>query len=281
MGITLENDDQVRLQLLQYADDVYDLDSQNEEDSPPATALPDPRVVPDIVLFEAAGETVTGSDAIRYRYRIGWATDNEKINMSHFAVRWRATGETKWNSTDVPYIGNGLGGAQLHQFDLYVLPVTAHEIELEAVNKLGVRGTTFASSLTPIASLGTVVAPSYVHVASTTTGIIIKWTSAPPTARMKIYIATASNNFADASLLVTSGGQSHEVGLAINQTAYFWLLPVNYSGANGPLIPPLDDSGYYGISGLQTYASDTAAGAAGLTTGDQYKNSLGVVRVKS
>jgi len=152
MGVRLESDDQVRLQLMQYADAVYDLDSQNDEDSPPPTGLPDPRVVADIEIF-AAGKfnTPNGDGTNRYYYRLEWGTLVDNLHLRGFNVRWRVAGVSGWNSAIIPYYHQNLGSpGRLHYFDLYVPPLTSHEVELEAFNSIGVVGNTYSASLTGI-----------------------------------------------------------------------------------------------------------------------------------
>lgn len=152
MGISLEGDDQVRLQLTQYADDVYDLESQNEADSPPATALLDPRTVSDIELFGAAKlSQPNGDGTTRYYYALEWATLYDVANLRGFNLRWREVGVADWQSTIIPYQTNPTSyPGRLHAHFLYVRPGVSHEVELEAFNSLGVVGATFASTLTPL-----------------------------------------------------------------------------------------------------------------------------------
>jgi len=150
MAVELLPDDHVKLQLRQYADDVYDLDSQNEADSPPPSSLPDPRVVSAIELFEAGRfATPNGDGTNRYYYRLAWGTLVDNAHLRGFNIRWRETGETYWHSTVVPYnyIDFGTAPGRLHYFDLYVVPETPHEVEVEAFNSLGVRGAVTAASL--------------------------------------------------------------------------------------------------------------------------------------
>ena len=151
MSITLESDDQVKVQLIQYADDVYDLDNQNEEDSPPPTVFTDPRVVQPIVLFEAAYIPQSNGDGTtRYIARLGWATEFAEVFLKGFHLRWRAMGATDWNSQIINYVSDGTPYGQFHQHDLNLPAGISHQIELNAFNSLGVNGPKWENDLTPI-----------------------------------------------------------------------------------------------------------------------------------
>ena len=157
MGITLESDDQVRFQLVQYADEVYDLDSQNDEDSPPPTALPDPRVAAAIELPEALVVASSNGDGThRYYYLLTWITLDNDVNTRGFYLRWRETGEAQWQSTSIlynPYIEGYLGVGGIHNYKLYATPATTYEIELKAYNSLGVTGVPWTTALTAITAI--------------------------------------------------------------------------------------------------------------------------------
>lgn len=288
MAITLESQDVVRLQLQQYADEVYDLDNQNDEDSPPPTNLPDPRLVPGVEVFEIyLFSTVAGDGSTRDYIQPVWRSTYDSPNLEAFRLRWRPVGTDPWQFIELPIdavYSEGIG-QRYQTIDIDIYRGTLYEIEIRCVNRLGVEGEAYTNDTILIGSLIPAAPgkPTSVRAAGYVSGNVITWTKGARATLTEIYRTTGGLDDYDsgnAELIATTDGTSHIDVLAWGTVANYWLRSFN-PGGYSDLQPDTDSLSLVSTAGLQTYADDIAAGAAGLLTGDMYLDPSGNVRVKA
>ncbi len=304
IGISMESDDTVRLQLMQYADEVYDLDSQNQEDSEPPTYLPDPRFVP-----PPAPETIDldyqalPPDFIpRANVLVAWRMDSGLVTQ--YIVSYRArprntsgTGYGDWGDWQQFTIDNleerlfspppPLGadftgvGTWVRQLD----PLSQLEYRVKAVNSLGVQSEWSAVNQVNVPGDATPPAtPTNLRLIGHPNGIRLSWTAADTReyVRYQVWRVLAGEGFAftGATLIATITGTNYLDPLPPGTLGGYWVRPYTVYGTVGVANPATNDFPIGGYAGLQTYASDAAAGAAGLVEGDLYKDGSGNVKVK-
>lgn len=292
MAISIESDDQVRLQLRQYADDVYDLDSQNDEDSPPPTNLPDPRVVrkPSVVFGNGYYEDYPDG-TWRCWVVMEWIMQYvPPANLSHFEVRWRPAGTDFWTATTVlpdnfqvfdttPGSDEGeviTGDAYIYRHEFDALQLIEYEMEVRAVNLLGVRGLPAIDVAVGAGSLVPASAPANVHLSGDPNGIRLRWDAPSAGTSTEIYRTLESfgtGSFSGATKIATVTGSLYTDLLPITTVAGYWLRHLSASGVAGAYSPAETGEGAITGAGVPAYASDADAGAAGLIAGDLWRDS--------
>jgi hypothetical protein len=291
MQISIESDDQVKLQLRQYADAVYDLDSQNAIDSPIPTNLPVPEVVAAPLIewnpiVNNPGPTAaapgylptwrisllaTAKDAFAEQYTIAYSQDPAYFGWSEQTFRVPNADQSEISVIDVPHAPvylymraravrdsgavspwvNFLPGGRLN-LRLYVPGVQNYVDNVRAIGHQN--------------------------------GVQLRWDRYTDDLSVKTEIRRAGFtsgifNPENAQLLAIVDGESYldPAPLTVSAaTAYlYWVGFKNVYMAIGTFPPPI-----YGRSGLREYADDAAAAADGLETGDLYKLSTGEVMTK-
>lgn len=133
MATELLPDGEVKLQLAEYAEEVYDLTVSYEDDSESDTTLPDPRSVEapadlDLATGQALA-LVLADGTVQARVRATW----EAVDAfpSRHEVRWRQQTETKWTSGQVE-----------GDVTEYIIPALQagvnYTVEVRTINSLGV-----------------------------------------------------------------------------------------------------------------------------------------------
>jgi len=285
MGITLESEDVVRLQLQQYADEVYDLDSQNDQDSPPPTTLPDPRLVPGVQVFEIYPFTNINPDgSIRTFFQPVWRSIYDSPNLESFRLRFRPVGADVWQFIELPVdavLSEGIAD-RYQTIDIDVRGGVLYEMQIRCVNRLGVESAPYTNSGLIIGGL-LPIRPTSVRAAGHVTGVVLTWTKGTGAVSTQVYRTTGGvDNFnsGNAVLIALTEGNSHIDSMAWGITANYWLRSYNAAGLSVTQ-PAATSLSLVALSGLQTYASDALAGAAGLLTGDTYLDASGTLKVKA
>lgn len=286
MGISLESDDQVRLSLLQYADDVYDNYSTNEEDSPFSSSLPDPRFVPGIEIYEIYPfETPQPDGTTRTYFQPVWRSAIDSMNLKGFRLRWREFGvEAPWQFLELPLDAAASEGLldRYQTIEIDVSRGVTYELEIWCFNRLGVDGVHYENSSLLIGSLPAPAKPTALRAAGYTSGVLLSWTPGADATATEIWRTLASGTFTDypAVLIATVSGASYLDVLAWGQDCTYWARSVKTLASPSIYYPAITVNAVVAVSGLQVYANDAAAGAAGLLTGDQYLNASNQIVVK-
>jgi len=288
MAIELVSNDEVKLQLQEYAVEVYDVTSANDQDSTPDTLLPDPRdgEEAEFESFTPESRVQNGTTVTFWTVTVGPLTGSKGL-IDRFVLRYRpvVTGLGGWTELTASAIGEDDPTA------VFEVPAARGQVmsfETWAISSLGLPGPRIATSR-EYPQPGVPGAPTGLHVAGDPQGIRVRWTNDPGVGTSPITeIWTANMGFADpplvtttptvgAFLLARASGQSY-VDLVdtsgIARRAY-WVRHVTASGGVGPFALSKDQ-----FAGLRTFADDASAGAAGLIQGDMYKLATGAVVVK-
>lgn len=286
MGISLESDDQVRLQLQQYADEVYDLDSQNEEDSPPPTNLPNPLTTVPILSFTSSTfEEERGDGTVHTSFILEWVTKVDSTNHAGFAVRWRVVGAEGWTTVELKDLSawplEVLGVMYyVYNYEVAAPRLVNYEAEVRALNKLGIQSDPEYLNMGSIGGSSVPTAPSGLHLSGDAQGIRLRWTKGALAVRTEIRGSLSANDFANSEFLASVTGAGYLDVRPVATLMAYWVRSVSASGVPSAWTPPSSGAGSPYYAGLSYYADDAAAAAGGLTTGDLYKDGSHKVVVK-
>lgn len=129
--IDLQNNDEVRVQLLEYNADVYDITSTNEDEQPPGTTLPDPRDVDPVTGFTLSPGSGDGLGAY---IDASWLP-SESTGVIGYDIEWGqdsiAPGGVGWSSSRI-------GRPDAYSFRITgLLPTTLYRVRVRARNSIG------------------------------------------------------------------------------------------------------------------------------------------------
>lgn len=295
MQISLENDDSVRLHLRQYADDVYDLDSQNEIDSPPPTNLPQPEsLLPVLVTLNnalglyGADLTVAAPDYVPVATIYLTIRGNNAFLSGYIVAHSKDPTQYGWVET---FISAEASQGDSFNYKLENVPNSRWAyIRARPVSVSGMAGDwsniAMPNGRFPLYAYWPAIDTFVPNVRAIghPSGVLLRWdrTSDSPTIKTEIRRAGFLSGIFEpstATRVAVVDGESYidPVPMTVSAaTVYlYWLQYVDTYGQEGGFYPPIT-----GRSGLRTYADDAAAGADGLETGDLYKLSTGEVITK-
>lgn len=289
MGVTITPEDEVRLQLRQYADVVYDLDSQNAEDSPPPTNLPDPRLVRAPLFLEATGLVERRIDgSYRTKLRAMWYVEGPvPVSLSAFELRWgpNVPGIAS-TSVRVPSDNSGtLSGLApipdpfvAYGYEFEADPDIEYHLEVRSVNQLGVTSQPVVYNVRfgdVSGSFGTPEPPTAVKTTGLPGGARIRWTLGANSSGVQVWVSKGNASFSAAKLLDATPANVFDApapsttpGAAVY--VYFWLRPFNSYGEFGSFSPSTSGAGYTQVNAPGAYADEASAIAAGLVSGDYW-----------
>jgi hypothetical protein len=285
MGFERTPENDVRLQLQEYATEVYDVTSANDQDSEPDTLLPDPRAVTAVEFFEVFPLVRTVNGVEQPYLSLIWNPVDGDTNVETYVVQWRiATGQA-WNVIE---FSAASPTGRLNPFsdfriqDIDVLPGQTYILQLYAINRLGIAGEV-AERTIAIADPTPALVPTALRASAVASGIQLAWTNASDftsihriaVRRQEPPTGSPGANFNESVPAGSVNGQSFTDTVPVAGRLYhYWIQSVTGSGGASAWVGPATLT-----AGLPEYADNAAALAGGLIAGDQYQDSSGNVRV--
>lgn len=239
MSMSLRNNDEVEVALLEYDDDVYNYNAIDEVDSTPDTLLPDMNTVAAPSNLSAVASTYLQEDGtVRPIIEISW-DDNDGFTQV-FELRYKyGSGQyvsILTNDTD---------------FTLYDIIVNQdYTIEVKAINGINKKSTAVTTN---VSSTGDITAPDAPTNLAATAGIgfvTLDWddNTESDLAGYQVWEHT-SDDYSAATMIAKVSASSFTMGgLGYSATRYYWLKAYDHTGNVSSFTDPDGDSSYAGVS---------------------------------
>ncbi len=241
--VSLGYDGTVELNCVEYDSTIYAYDLSPEETTYPDTNLPNPFDIDPPTNLQATATTRLADDGtVVPVIAVTWdAADNAFV--SSYDVQWRRASDSTYNSYNTFELSHDIYNADVGQ---------NYDIRVRSVGASGARSSFAAIQFTPTGDTTPPSIPTNLTAAAGLREIGLTWTVPPEKdySHCLVYENTVNNSGTATQIAVAAGGNYTRTGLGYDETRYYWLKSVDFSG---------NVSGFSGVASATTDFVDTDA----------------------